>query len=463
SENARDYFLSRPADTSQLQAISNRAGIYVNILTYGQQQWSKMALPNGQLPSFGDTPFNNYFSARNNGLSWLLPSYGTVSMGAGSSSSTAVQLNQNFSGDNNHMRSDTTAFTLWAFNNEVLGNIRYHNGTAGRQFTEQILAYNAVTIDRTDMSSPSANTYGNGDLTLFEAGNNGLAVTEIDGQRAYANKASRYQRIMMLNTFDLNRPYVVDVFRVTGGATHDYVWHGSIRYDQTYECSFPLVTNISMYPMLEGGEVWSEPTDSGDSFPYYGFWRNVNSNQAPGDFQITYRDTSASNRDTRLWMTDDGTAKVYIGNTPVPSRANGEPTDWWVNGLWRPSTIIRRRIPSGTLSDLFVSVIEPMKNGVNTVTNVERLVMNGSSLESCALRIYFSDGRVDTCVVNLRNPQVAGANTGSATVSTTNGQYSLTGRIGAHTTGPGGTRVWAVNASQFVYPGGSFAPTNLYY
>ena len=112
NENAatytRDYFTVRPADTAQLQSISNRAGSYVSTLTDGQQQWSKIAMPNGQLPSFGDTGFNTSFTARNAGLSALLPSYGTVSMGAGSGSQ-AVQLNQNFSGDNNHMRSDTTA------------------------------------------------------------------------------------------------------------------------------------------------------------------------------------------------------------------------------------------------------------------------------------------------------------------------------------------------------------------
>src|SRR4029079_12779691 len=34
----RDYFLTRPADTPTLQAISNRAGSYVTTLTYGQSQ-----------------------------------------------------------------------------------------------------------------------------------------------------------------------------------------------------------------------------------------------------------------------------------------------------------------------------------------------------------------------------------------------------------------------------------------
>ena len=124
-------------------------------------------------------------------------------------------------------------------------------------------------------------------------------MTEIDGQRAYSNKASRYQRLLLLNTSDLARPYVVDVFRVTGGTTHDYVFHGAIRWDQNWECSFPLVTNSNPYPMLEGSETWTEPASDGDTFPYYGFWRNVSSNQAPGNFQITYRDTNrVAGRDT---------------------------------------------------------------------------------------------------------------------------------------------------------------------
>jgi hypothetical protein len=469
NENAatytRDYFTVRPANTPQLQAISNRAGAYVSTLTYGQQQWRQIALPNGQLPSFGDTPFNNYFTARNNGNSALLPSYGTVSLGAGASSTTAVQLNQNFSGDNNHMRSDVTAYTLWAFGNEVLGNVRYHNGTPGRQFTEQILAHNAVTIDRSDMSGRDADTDGNGDLTIYEPGNNGLAVTEVDGQRTYSSKASRYQRILLLNTVDLNRPYVVDVFRVTGGTTHDYVFHGSIRYDQNVQCSFPLVTNNNSYPMLEGSEVWVEPTSSGSSFPYYGFWRNVSSNTAPGDFQISYLDASrTAPRDTKLWMTANANdLNVYLGRTPVPSRVNGEPADWWVNGLWRPSTIIRKRVGSGPLQDLFVSVIEPLKNGVGAIQSVERIGMNGNALESCALKITFTDGRVDTCVVNLRNPQVAGANTGAATVTTTNNAYILSGRIGFISDSAAGKRVWLVNGTQFTYPGGTYTPTNLFY
>ncbi len=463
AQNTHDYFLTRAATNSLLLAISNRSTIYNTTLAYGQSQWNTLSLPTGQLPAFGDTPYNNYFSSHSGGNSALLPAYGTLAMGAGSGSQ-AVQVNQNFSGDNNHMRADMAAFVLWAFNNEYLDNIRYYNGSIGRNFGEQMLAYNTVTIDRANLTPyPDADTYGNGNLTIYEPGNNGLALTEIDGYRDYSSKASRYQRLLFLNTADLAKPYLVDVFRVTGGTTHDYTLHGAILWDQKWQCSFPLVTNPAPYPMLEGSETWDLSTDT----PYYGFWRNVSSNTAPGNFQITYSDTNRSlGRDTKLWMTaDPNTYNVYIGTTPVPARDNTVPTNFFNNlGLTRPSAIIRHRVTSGPLNDLFVSVIEPLKGGVDPIASVERLPMNGSSLESCALKITFTDGRVDTYVVNLRNPKIIGANGGAATVSTADGLYSLAGRVGVvMDRANGDPRVWTVNATDFQYAGRRFTTPSTYY
>src|SRR6185312_14507677 len=67
--------------------------------------------------------------------------------------------------------------------------------------------------------------------------------------------------------------------------------------------------------------------------------------------------------------------------------------------------------------------------------------------------------------VNLRNPQVAGANTGSAIVATADGQYSLTGRVGLHVDRAGGdSRVWTMNATDFKYAGREFmTATNTYF
>jgi len=241
AQNTQYYFLTRPATNDQFIAISNRAVVYATSLQYGQQELSTIALPNGELPSFGDTPFDTYFSTRSSGSSAALGNYGHVSMGAGTTSGTAVQVNQQFAGNANHMRSDTTAYALWAFGSEYLGNVRYYNGAIGRNWGEQMLEKNSVVIDRTDLTPfPDATTYGNANLTLYEPGNNGLAMTEIDGYRDYSGKASRYQRLLFLNSVDLAKPYIVDVFRVTGGTNHDYTFHGAIAWTQNGQCSFPL-------------------------------------------------------------------------------------------------------------------------------------------------------------------------------------------------------------------------------
>ena len=464
AQNTKSYFITRPATNDQFTAISNRSVVYATSLQYGQSELSSIALPNGELPSFGDTPFNTYFSTRNSGNSYMLGNYGHVSMGAGTTSSTAIQVNQQFAGNANHMRSDTAAFSLWAFGSEYLGNVRYYNGSIGRNWGEQLLEKNSMTIDRTDLTPfPSASSYGNANLSFYEPGNDGLALTEIDGYRDYSGKASRFQRMLLLNTVDLAKPYIVDVFRVTGGTNHDYTFHGAILWTQNGQCSFPLVTNNNPYPMLEGSETWSLATDT----PYYGFFRGISSNTAPGNFQILYADTNrATARDTKLWMTaDPNVYNVYLGWTPVPARDNTVPTNFFnYLNLTRPSTIVRHRVSSGPLSDLFVSVVEPLNAGASNIVSVQRLPMNGSSLESCGLQITFKDGRVDTYIVNLRNLKVAGANTGAATVSTTDGQYSLTGRVGLEVDRSNGdSRVVTMNATDFKYPSRELLTPGTYY
>ncbi len=400
AENTRDYFLTRPASTPELTAIQAATTGYASIIQAGRDRWHAIRLPNGQFPPFGDTNFNTG-TARNAGNSAILGAYGHAALGTGSAAQ-AVQLNTNFSTEANHMRADVGAFTLWALGTELLGNIRYFNGTPGRQFGEQVIAHNAVTIDRSNMSRGTWWNVGGrdhvftpGHLYLYEPGNNGLALTEIAAQRPYANRASRYQRILILNTADLARPYVIDVFRVSGGTTHDYTLHGSIRYDQVGESSFPLTPNPATYPLLEGSETWTEPTSSGSSFPYYGFFRNVSSGTAPENFQITFRESPGTGKkDARLWVTKQEGATVHLARTPIAARGNSEPADFY--GFWRPSVIVRKRITSGTQESLFANVIEPLRDGLSTIQSVQQLPLTGGATqEAVALRITFTDGRVD--------------------------------------------------------------------
>lgn len=447
---SNEYFLTRPANTPELVAIQARNLGYLNLLNLGIDLFSQLALPNRQMPSFGDTTFIPYYNSRPNGVSGVMGAFGSVALGAGNGIN-ATQLSQSYSGEANHKRSDMAGMVLYAFRNEYLANIRYLRESLERQFVEHPVSGNQVVIDRADMSNRSTSVDGNGDLTLYEPGESGLAVTEIDGQRTYSAKASRYQRLMMLNTREVSKPYVVDVFRVTGGTKHEYALHGAINFDQTGECSFPLTPINRQYPMLSSDAAWDPPTDQYDRFSYYGMFRNFSSAVAPGDFQITFREPAATKRDLRLWMTDGANMTVNLGHSPTPHREHKFPPSFFTNGFWRPSTLIERNVDSGTLASLFVSVIEPMNTGVSIIQSVERLPVSGNNLESCALRVTLLDGRVDTYLVNLRNPEVAGATGGSATIATTDGKYSLTGRIGLHSQGPAGSRAWNIKATDFKY------------
>ena len=453
--STRDYFVTRAADTPELEQVSLKATNAVPVLEGGIEKWRAASLPDGTQASFGDTNFNTVTTGRDAGNSALLAAYGHLSFGSGTGAE-AVQLNQNFSDDANHMRADVTAYSLWANGAELLGNIRYYNGLPGRQFTEQILAHNAVTIDRSNMSRGSwevgnaGHRFTSGNLTLFEPENNGISVSEIDGQRAYANKASRYQRMMIVNTVDPQRPYVIDVFRITGGTTHDYTHHGAIRFDQTGESSLQLAAMPGEYPLLEGAETWSEPTSSGSTFPYYGLFRNMQQGSGSNQFQITYRDTANLGRDLRLWVTGQQGSTVYLGVTPNPSRTNTTPPNFYT--YWRPSAIIRNRATTGPLQSLYANVIEPMSNGSSTIQAVERLPIAGGGQEAVALRVRFADRRVDTYLINLRNPKIAGATGGSGAIATANNVYRVSGRIGVHVSRPAAeSRVWLIGAKHFQY------------
>lgn len=50
----------------------------------------------------------------------------------------------------------------------MLGNIRNYNGLPGRQFDEQVISHNAVTIDRVNMTPYlDSDTYGNGETIVI--------------------------------------------------------------------------------------------------------------------------------------------------------------------------------------------------------------------------------------------------------------------------------------------------------
>ncbi len=114
------------------------------------------------------------------------------------------------------------------------------------------------------------------------------------------------------------------------------------------------------HPLLEDGEVWKEPRTNGDSFPYYGVFRDVSTGRPTGDFHVTFRDAGEAQRDLRLWMTADGASTLFVGRSPNPGRTNNAMN---LYTHWRPSLLVRNRVAAGTLQSLYAAVIEPMPGG----------------------------------------------------------------------------------------------------
>ncbi len=231
-KNLTGYFdVWPPQDASEADV---RAGIETSRATVkeGLDALVLVSLPDGQLPPFGDTGLDSSPPARTTTTSNLLPGYGHVALGAGTGAKQ-VQLNLGFEDNANHVHPDVLAFTLYAFGRELLGNIRYSR-IPGRAFTESTMARNTVTVNRAIQyrsnnvgGDNSGHLFTSGDLLTFEANLGGISVAEVDGSRAYLDQAQLYRRVMILNAIDAQHAYVLDIFRVRGGRSHDYFFHGS--------------------------------------------------------------------------------------------------------------------------------------------------------------------------------------------------------------------------------------------
>jgi len=179
-----------------------------------------------------------------------------------------------------------------------------------------------------------------------------------------------------MNTVNLAKPYVVDVFRVTGGTTHDY----------TFSWRDALEPNRANH-LPPGHEQQSVPDAGGERDVGFGQRCSIlrllaqrEQQCCPGNFQITYSDTGT--QPSRHASVDDGRPECRhrLSRHDTRAGAGRQHADQFFNsqGLVRPSAIIRHRIPSGTLQDLFVSVIEPFNTGVSNIVSVTRLPMGGT-------------------------------------------------------------------------------------
>jgi hypothetical protein len=427
-----------PADEAQ-RAIAAAAVRYNGLIQKGLDAITSVLLPDGTVPPFGNTNFNGNGKPRTQSRSRLLPAYGHLTLADGTGAEQ-VQVNLGFVDNANHDEQDVLSFTLFGAGNELIGDIRYSR-MPGRPFTESSMAHNLVVVDRKDQARTTNQDTGNrghlftgGDLLTFEPNLGGISVAEVDGRRAYLQSADRYQRLQILVTADTAHPYLVDLFRARGGATHDYFLHGASRFDETSPppertapaaaSSLPLALIDKPYPLLEGTEAWVEPPQ--DNEPWYGAFRDVWRARSNGSWNVTFKATAGA-QGTRIFMVDDGNVDLFVGKSPNPFRDKMPPeTPAAFYGYWRPSLMVRH---TGAPADsLFAAVIEPL-GGASAIAGVDRLALDRKDLDHVGLRVRFVDGREDVILADLANPAVTGQPSPGA-FGTSDGKLVLAGRVG---------------------------------
>jgi hypothetical protein len=118
-----------------------------------------------------------------------------------------------------HHHLDSLNLYYWKQGRELLSDLGYLWDHVDRPMTVRTLAHNLVMIDQQEQRRDERG----GEVHFFAAGPDAKMMRA--SSSAYA-QARQYERTAVLVDHGRGRSYVVDVFNVAGGTTHDYVFHG---------------------------------------------------------------------------------------------------------------------------------------------------------------------------------------------------------------------------------------------
>ena len=354
--------------------------------------------PNGCSTPSDDSWANRRRSKpRSRTVSTILPGYGHASLGRGAGNDQ-IQAQLHYSGAWGHAHRDKLNLTLFAKGSELLSDIGY-TWTQMRYWTSSTASHNTVVVDRTDQRG----RIPYGDLRWFFPDSNGVSVAAADGKRAYSNVGGldQYRRLLVLIPVSDADAYVVDIFRLHGGSTHDWMLHGSANEDMTGECSLPLAGQRKW--MLEPDEKWEEPKIQYSKYNPYGMLRDMESASTAGSFTVVFRYVKQRDKGIRVHLLGGTETEVFLGRSPsVRGAGQGAQGDQRkVYDFWMPQLVLRRR-GDAPLANTFVAVEEPFE-GEPFIAAVERVELSPADEGCTALRVRHGD-TVDTIISTLDEP-----------------------------------------------------------
>ena len=371
----------------------------------------------------------------------MLPGLRRAVLGAGSGDKQ-IQVALDFAEHGvNHGHQSGLAMQIYAYGHSLVDDFPYHKSVL-RAYGSQTVSHPTVVINCRNQEG----RHTAGDVELYAPLMDGVAAIRVDDTRAYDGLATKYVRSLVLNSIDPDLPYVVDIFEVTGGVTHDYMVRSSGQHHSSGSSTLTMQPLPGERPLLPPGEKWVDPKLWGQSIGSgYGLFFDAGKAPVIGPFNFTSvcdqpwdmitlgQDQEKSGKiGAYLAGPDSWPDRPTIGirhhvavnagyefiNATSPSLVemgfHGKedvPTEQWPR---IPHRIIRHSVKEGG-SSLFVVVHEPYHHAPK-ITSVVRLDQGDDHL--LALRIG-SPGRVDTLLYSLDRSRLVSA-----------GGVTMSGRLG---------------------------------
>ena len=202
---------------------------------------------------------------------------GHAILGTGEGKGNLTQASLHFGGAHGHAHRDCLNLVLFAKGKELISETRYRPGKATnstREWHTSTAGHVTVVVDGKDQVawyhsirrkqqpedaipgvrdwksrwSNHGSVMIDGKLRLFNHDFSQVQVAEADGERSYGSlvKMAVYRRTIALVKISETDCYVVDVFRVRGGTTHDYLLHSCLDFPHK------LTTSIAPKEKLPG-------------------------------------------------------------------------------------------------------------------------------------------------------------------------------------------------------------------
>jgi hypothetical protein len=164
-------------------------------------------------------------------------------------------LNASHWGVHHHL--DSLNLYYWKNGQELLSDLGYLWDHPRKQMTERTLAHNLIIIDEKDQQTKERG----GDVEFFTVGEHVKAMRA--KSTAYA-QASVYQRTTAIVDHGAAGSYAVDFFRVQGGKTQDYVFHGPVKEYSATGITLAAATN----PIYDLTNVQTGTAPAGANFTW---------------------------------------------------------------------------------------------------------------------------------------------------------------------------------------------------